>query len=200
MTVNVKMKKIHWFASVFLAILATGVFIFSEKARHLFLSEKSVPQQVQISDNEDPMMPKREPKPEVKAKDWDIVGVYHNIRYGFRVEYPAGNFIRSPEIHAAPEHGEVFLEKEGLRYISFYGKPANDTNACQAIIEENNQWIFEKSVSIDGRSAVVMHELWQGKESPEIKLGCVMENETAYFIHTEYVDHERIWNSFRFEE
>ncbi len=54
-------------------------------------------------------------------------------------------------------------------------------------------------ITIDTYPAAMGHLYWNGVEILDVKMVYFIKDRELYSILSEYVDHERIWNSFRFE-
>lgn len=147
------------------------------------------------------------PKPEVLERDWNKVGVYHDPLDHYRVDYPAGNFTITPGTDAKEAlSGIRFFTADAYREISIHVFSTHaTTSALQALLDRKwdngkSQRMFEKNITIDGNIAVVGHwTWWDDKEFPERKTLFFVKDQKLYVIETAYVDHERIWNSFKFE-
>ena len=149
------------------------------------------------------------PKPEVRAKDWSKVGVYHNSMGHYRVDYPAGNFGIDPDTEKdkVDLKGIEFSENNdnGIRRIDItVSSVTTATSALQALLEVKdgtgkNEYIFEKMITIDGYPAAMGHLGWGDQEVPDIKIVFLLKDHYIFMIYSEYVDHERVWKSFRFE-
>ncbi len=174
-----------------------GVFVFTK-------INQSVKPEVVVDDTTNDKYPgdiSQPPLPEVKARDWDTVGTYHNPVYSYTVEYPATNFSINPEdVSAKDPSNIVFGDNTGSRSIVIASYTTKVTDPYQMLGRYKNQFVFEKEITIDGYPAVVAHWIWDdGKEFPDAKAVLFIKDGYEYEIRTEYVDHERIWKSFRFD-
>lgn len=147
------------------------------------------------------------PKLEIRARDWDMVGVYYNLIHHYTVEYPAAGFIIKSE-SKDPKYDQRGIDFGGIRdprRITIITESTTATSALQAFLDVKdgmgrNEYIFEKMITIDKYPAAMGHLYWNGVEIPDVKMVYFIKDRELYTILSEYVDHERVWNSFRFEE
>lgn len=149
---------------------------------------------------------KSPPNPDVRAKDWSKIGIYHNQVGHYWINYPEGNF----RIDADAEKDKIdlrgieFWENSGSREIIIVTQPTTATSALQALMDVKdgkgrNEYIFEKMITIDKYPAAMGHLNWNGHEVQDVKMVYFIKDEELYMIYSEYIDHNRIWNSFKFE-
>jgi hypothetical protein len=178
-----------------LLLLAIGAFVAVKK-----INQTASPSSVDTDENV-------LSESEIEAKDWDTIGVYHNPVYRYSVDYPATNFSIDSELSEKDSSSVVFSTALGngdSRHISFNVNPTTNTDPHQILERlglKEGQAGVDKDTIIDGYPAVVTHWVWDnGTESPDIKAVFFIKDGYEYSIGTEYVDHERIWKSFRFDK
>lgn len=84
--------------------------------------------------------------------------------------------------------------------ISVYSSTTTDNSIIKNILDPNNG-TFEKNIKIDCVSAVIKHSgniNSNGEEFPDNKYAYFSHGGYDYIINTTYVDHEKVWGSFKF--
>lgn len=92
-----------------------------------------------------------------------------------------------PTTHVSPDEWFVSSNEEVRRQQEARG----DTHIAS---------VLERRIKIDDYDAVVTYPRDEVESFPEEKLTVLIKNGMLFRIATAYIDHEKIWNSFRFEE
>lgn len=144
---------------------------------------------------------------------------YYDENYRFSLDYPSNldiNLINNEKINLADSlGGENFIINGG---VSFYQKDGywiivinifdnSDISSFEKWIEKENkknenlhqQVVIEKRIKIDGYDAIVTHIVsdFEGPDKHEKKI-VFIKNGILFEINTRYIDHEKVWNSFKF--
>ena len=131
--------------------------------------------------------------------------IYRNEKYGYALEYPSSLYVndRVPDkVYFTEEslYGIIAVEVASTTYM-------NADDELKAKNEKYNSHDFlEKRIKIAGYDAIVTYPVSmvdefpdQAESFPHEKTVLLIKDGLLFRIATRGTDHERVWNSFRFE-
>ena len=139
--------------------------------------------------------------------EWTKTATYHNEKYGYTVVYPSLYLSAQTTI---PEKVYFIDSQSGSGRMFIEVKPTIYSTADQELDAKNSTFhsndFLERRIRISGYDAIVTYPVSkadafpdQVETFPNEKTVLFIKDRNLFRMSTSYIDHERIWNSFRFE-
>ncbi len=149
------------------------------------------------------------PVPSSPRKDeWMKTAIYRNEKYHYSIIYPA--HLSVYEFHGAKE--DVYFEDEtSVGVMSIQIMPAKYMTVDDELAAENSTLLHEKDnavgkyrvmerkIKISGYDAIITYPADKIESFPYEKTALMIKDQLLFRIYTAGIDHERVWNSFKFE-
>ncbi|MBI3671472.1 hypothetical protein HY249_01605 [Candidatus Azambacteria bacterium] len=131
---------------------------------------------------------------ELKGSLFKDVKIYQNKKYGYYFSYPKNWALTDSDpsdVYFGEQMSPVIIRVENTDFKTAY----------EWYLKNKSHLRLEKIIKIGGYEAVVTHNNDSGgvEEFPEEKSAVFVKDDYLFKLYTSYIDHEKIWENFKFE-